>query len=344
MNRALRLVAILAVGSCWFAGCGFGDRRPSPPRPSLFRRLKTLTVAPEDTAERLAVTAVKTARADYAFRLDVLQKYYHSVGNIHKLTWAKREMENLRETKKFKWEGVPAVLPPGRETLEQPDERLLVEDVVGARRDYKDAVAKLLAYYEQQGLVFKAKVIRNMQERLDPIRIYMYFLSAEIPPADLKTNQVIAEADDLYLRAWELHQSGRGVILFRIWANYKKQRQALAMLLELVEKYPRSTRASMAAYYIAEIYKEYFEENLRAVTWYERAWQWDGGIPKPARFQAAVIHDLRLYNTEEALRCYRLVVRDETFDKGNVDFALKRIKALGGATTGAPKPTSRPAP
>ncbi len=344
MNRVLRLATILAVGSCWFAGCGFGDRRPSPPRPSLFRRLKVLTVSQQDTEEREAVTAVKTARADYAFRLDILLKYYHSIGNMHKLTWARREMENLRQSKKFKWEGVPAVLPPGRESLEDPDERLLVENLVGARRNYQATVTKLIAYYEQKGLRFKAKVIWNMQERLDPIRTYMYFLSAEIPPADVKTNQVLSEADELYLRAWELHKTGRGIILFRIWVNYKKQRQALAILQELIERYPRSTRASMAAFYIAEIYKEYFDENLRAVNWYERAWQWDRGIPKPARFQAGVIYDLRLYNTEDALRCYRLLLKEETFDKGNVDFALKRIRALGGTTTGAPKPTSGPAP
>lgn len=344
MNRAMRLVTVLAVSSCWFAGCGFGDRRPSPPRPSLFRRLKVLTVLPQDVAERQAVTAVKTARADYAFRLDILQKYYQSIGNIHKNTWAKWEMENLRQSKKFKWEGVPAVLPPGRESLENPDERLLVEHVVGARRGYKAAVTKLLVYYEQQGLIFKAKVIRNMQERLDPIRTYMYFLSAEIPPADLKTNQAIPEADELYLKAWELHQGGRGIILFQIWANYKKQRRALAKLLELIEKYPRSTRASMAAYYIAEIYKEYFDENLRAVNWYERAWQWDPRISKPARYQAAVIYDLRLYNTEDALRCYRLVLKDETWDKGNLERAEDRIRALGGTVPGPPKPPGGPAP
>jgi len=173
----------------------------------------------------------------------------------------------------------------------------------------------------------------------------MYFLSAEIPPGDLKTDHVISAADELYLKAWDLHQGGRGLILFRIWARYPKQREALALLLELIEKYPRSTRTPMTAYFIAEIYKEYFDENLRAVNWYQRAWQWEPNISKPARFQAAVIHDLRLHNTEEALKCYRMVLQDETFDSGNLKFARERINALSkAAPTETPGPPPRSAP
>ncbi len=346
MNRALRLVTILAVSSWWFVG-GCHGRRPSPPRRSLFRRLKVLTVSPSpDAAKELrAVTAVETSRVKYRFHLNVLKDYYHSIGNIGKLTWATREISNLQRAKTFQWQGVPTIHPPAREALEEPDERLLVENVVSARRDYQTAVIKLLAYYESQNLTFKAKAIRNMQERLYPFRTYMYFLSAEIPPADLKTDQVIPEADELYLEARNLHEQSKGIVLFRIGASFPKQRRALALLTELMQKYPRSTRAPMAAFFIAEINKEYFQENLRAVKWYERAWQWDPNISVPARFQAAVIHDLRLHNTKEALECYRMVLRYETFNSDNVDFARDRIKVLTKrAATGVPLPPGEPAP
>lgn len=344
MNKALRLVTILAVSSCWSVG-GCNDRPPAPPRPSLFRRLKVLTVSPDDITERRAVTAVETARVNYTFHLNVLKGYYERVGNMDKLTWTRREMNNLQRAKRFQWRPAPAIVAPGRESLEKPDERLLVEHVVGARRNYQLAVTKLLTYYERENRRFKAKVIKNMQERLDPIRTYMYFLSAEIPPADLKTDQVISAADELYLKARDLHEQSKGLVVLRMGVNFPKQRWALAILLDLVSKYPRSTRVPMAAYFIAEIYKEYFDENLRAVNWYQRAWQWDPNISKPARFQAAVIHDLRLQNTEEALKCYRMVEQYETFDSGNLKFARDRIKALEkGATTETSPPPPQPAP
>lgn len=304
-----------------------------------------LTVSPEAVVERRTVTAVETSRVNYMFHLNVLKDYYQNIGNIGKLTWATREINNLQRARAFQWRGIPAILPPARESLEEPDERLLVENVVSARRDYQTAVIKLLAYYERQNLTFKANVIRNMQERLYPFRTYMYFLSAEIPPADLKTDRVIPEVDALYLEARNLHEQNKGVVLFRIGVNFPNQRRALALLTELMRKYPRSTRAPMAAFFIAEIYKEYFQENLRAVKWYERAWQWDPNISVPARFQAAVIHDLRLRNTKEALECYRMVLQNETFDSDNVKFARDRIKVLTKrAATAMEPPPGEPAP
>jgi len=324
MNRARMPATILVMFPCWFV-CGC-DRPPSPPRPSLFKSLKVLSIAPGE--ERKLVTVVESARVEYMSHLKVLNKYYQRVGTMDKLTWARREMDNLRRARTFEWQGAPAGIMPGRESLEKPDERLLVEHVVAARRNYQAAVTRLLAYYERQNRTFKARAIKNMQERLDPIRTYMYFLSAEIPPADLKTDQVISAADELYLKARSLHEQSKGLVLFRIGVNFPKQRRALALLLELMRKYPRSTRAPMAAYFIAEIYKEYFRENLRAVNWYRRAWQWNPNISKPARFQAAVIHDLRLHNTAEAMECYRMVLEHERFDSGNVNFARDRIKEL----------------
>ena len=151
----------------------------------------TVSPSPDADVECRTVTAVETSRVNYMFHLNVLKDYYESIGNIGKLTWATREVNNLQQARTFQWRGVPAILPPARESPEKPDERLLVEHVVSARRNYQTAVIKLLAHYESQNLTFKAKVIRNMQERLYPFRTYMYFLSAEIPPADLKTDRVI---------------------------------------------------------------------------------------------------------------------------------------------------------
>jgi hypothetical protein len=98
--------------------------------------------------------------------------------------------------------------------------------------------------------------------------------------------------------------------------------------MDLVHTYPTSTRIALSAYYIGEIYKEYFDENYRGVLWYERAWQWDPGITQPARFQAAVVYDYRLHHRGKAVELYRLVLQDETFNVTNTLFAERRIEEL----------------
>ncbi len=113
--------------------------------------------------------------------------------------------------------------------------------------------------------------------------------------------------------------------------NYGKQRKALGMFRELVRRYPNSTRIAESAYYIGDIYKEYFDEDVRAVQWYQRAWEWDPKILKPARFQAAVVYDLLLAQPGKALPLYQAVLKYEQFNGSNVNFATNRIKHLTGA-------------
>ncbi len=64
--------------------------------------------------------------------------------------------------------------------------------------------------------------------------------------------------------------------------------------------------------------------------WYERAWQWDQNILKPARFQAATVWDYRLQNKAKAVECYKLAIQHEQFNSSNVSFAHRRIRELMG--------------
>ena len=110
--------------------------------------------------------------------------------------------------------------------------------------------------------------------------------------------------------------------------NYRRQRQALLLFRQLVEKYPNSTKIAQSAFYIGEIYREYFRQHIRAVHWYRRAWEWDPNIILPARFRAAVTYDYHLAEYTKALKLYREVVKKETFDWTNVAFANRRIEQL----------------
>ena len=155
--------------------------------------------------------------------------------------------------------------------------------------------------------------------------------AAEVPPAALKPVEVIPQADEMYEKAVALHEEGKGILHIFATTSYPKQRQALGILLRMVRLYPRSTKIALAAYHIGEIYKEYFNENIRAVHWYGRAWQWDVNITKPARFQAATVHDIRLLNRAKAIELYRQVILHEQFNSTNVRWSHNRIRDLTGS-------------
>ena len=323
MRPVSRLTAFGVVACCVLCGC---DVPASPPKTAEGKAAKFVAVAPGPELD--AVTALETARVNYDYRLQVLVDYYFKVGNMDKHNWAVREKNNLAQARTFVWEGVPQVLAPTGESLADADEHVLVEYAVSARNNYIDAVEKLAAVYEHQQQAFKAGLVRNMQQRLDPVRTYMYFLEAEIPPAEMKPETVVPEADAMFKEALSLHRQGKG--LLPGLTDYNKQRQALMKFLKLVHKHPRSTKIALAAYYIAEIYKEYFNENVRAVHWYERAWQWDPNVPEPARFQAATVYDIRLHNFTRAVECYRQALQHDPERWGNDATAQKRIEELTG--------------
>jgi len=303
-------------------GC---DVPPPPPNTADGRPVKTVLVNPADAAEAAAVRQLRAAEAQYRQALEALRAYYEKTGNYDKQRWVEREQKNLTRSRPWKYTGLEAPAPTGRTPIENVGEPGLVEQVLAARQGWKEALAALEDHYQAEGLNFKLALIRNVQRRFDPVRTYRYFLEAEIPPASLRPTEAIAAADALYQRALKLHREGKPLPAV---TDYNKQRKALLLLLELVRKYPTSTKIAKAAFYIGEIYKEYFNENIRAVHWYQRAWQWDPKLMLPARFQAAVVYDYRLAQPGKALPLYQAVLRHEQFNASNVSFAAQRIEEL----------------
>ena len=337
MRRMLTITSatLLLWGGLLLGGCGGSmpgiDLAPAPPRTANWRLPDKLAVAQGNNEELTAVTDSEKARVNYRYRLVVLRDYYRATGSMDKLRWAERELGNLDNAYTFTWEGIPRIEPPPGESLAGADEHVLVEYAVAARREFLAGLDKLLAYYQSAAPnAYKTRRVANVKARFDPVRTYVYFLEAEVPPGDLKPVEVNPAADALYQAAYRDYYYGKGILGFAATTDYARQRRALAQFLELVHRYPRSTKIGLAAYFIGEIYKEYFNENVRAVLWYERAWQWDPGIPLPARFQAATVHDLRLFNRAKAIECYRQAIIHEQFSPTNVQFAHRRIAELTG--------------
>ncbi len=322
--------SVVMLGAVCFSvavmsGC---DTKPHPPGAGLFGGGTDLQIAPDDAAEYEVVLAMEHARAIYEARLIALHSYYLEASHIHKTVWAFRELANLRDAKAFQWQD--ATIPPAVDTPTPPDapEGAMVERVVEARLAYQRQVDTLARYYEQSRQDFKASAIRNMEARLDPIRTYLYISSAEYPPLTLRPRDDIPEANALFSQAVTLFRQGKGFTRTALTTNYRKQREALRLFLELVQNYPTSSKIALSAYYIAEIYKEYFDENLRAVNWYERAYTWLPTLNEPARFQAATVYDIRLNDKIRAIELYQAAIEREPFNRSNAKFAIQRIGEL----------------
>jgi hypothetical protein len=319
---------LLALAGCvLLAGCPI-DAKKDPMRKGFkegFKVIDTLAVSPGDAAEVAAVTAAEVARVQYRYRLTILRGYCNSIGDADRYNWSGKELENLDDAQWFTWTGIPEVLPPKGESLSDADPRLLVEFVLATRAAYKQEMRNLQKFYTERLSVNKAEFISRVRQRLDPVRTYVYFFSAEAPPENMKPVNVIPAAEELYAKALKIYKQSSIVPLI---PNYKKQRQALRLFLTITEQHPTSTRSPWAAFYIGHIYREYFNEDVRAVMWYQRAWKWNPRIQVGARFQAAVVWDYRLQNHEKALELYQAVLENEFEDLTNRTFARRRIVEL----------------
>jgi len=318
-HRRITIVLLCAVVG---AGCNV---RPDTPSVKWYESsIKVLDLDAGDPKEATLVADVETARRNYLNAIEALAAFYEEIGDLQKTQWAKRELMNLEKVQEFTWGGLdpmlvkPTLLPSGK------NQHDLVENVLLARQQYRLAVDKLAEYYETKD-EFKAHVVHVMQERFHPEDTFMYFLTAELPPQNLKPTRIYPKANQLYEKAKQLYLEGSRLPAM---ADYDKQREALTLFHRLVRNYPDSTRIALSAFYIGEIYKEYFREHYLAVLWYERALMWDPLVPKPVRFQAAVQYDFNLDDKINALEYYKAAVSKEPWFKSNRDYSLGRIKEI----------------
>lgn len=203
----------------------------------------------------------------------------------------------------------------------------LVEDLALARQNYHQYLTALITYYNQKGFRHKAVWAERELADLKTVKTYRYLVDAETPGAKLVPRDSIPEADALYEDGMNYARQGgyRGVPLVY---NTKTLKKALEKFNKVLADYPTSDKIDDAAFYAGEIYKEYFNDNLRAVQYYQRTWQWNPETEHPARFQAAVIYDFRLHDRDRALELYQQVVQYETRNRSNLRFSTRRIQQL----------------
>jgi tetratricopeptide (TPR) repeat protein len=214
-------------------------------------------------------------------------------------------------------------LPTIPAAANEPD---LVERVVFYRSMYARSLRALREYYRSQGNEAKRLWAEEELRQVWQIKPYRYILEAEAPPAPVKADASIAEADDLYSQGLILlEQATRGSSGF----DKDLMKQSLAKFKELVQKYPTSDKVDKTCYYIGLIQDQYFPDDVQiALVWYQRAWETNPNLKMPARFNAARIYDVKLHDRVKALEMYRRVIKEETFNKANVDTATVRMAEL----------------
>ncbi|HOA72082.1 MAG TPA: hypothetical protein PL151_05795 [Phycisphaerae bacterium] len=279
-------------------------------------------------------------REGYIQYLRALVTFYSENGYEQKANWARAELKDLNKVKMGNYV-MDAEVPVAPDTTPEipaipvadayePD---LVEEMHHHRKMYTDCLRALVAFYTENGFDEKANLARAEMTDLQKVHRYNYILDAELPLPSLRPTESIAEADKLYEEGLRLLEKGGHRVLF--FYHEGTMKKALNKFKELIAKYPTSDKIDDAAYYIAEIHKEYGQErdNLLAIEWYKRAIEWNPNLPHPAWSHAAHILDFRLHEREKALEWYYLVLENEKDQTDprfamNVEVAHKRIREL----------------
>jgi tetratricopeptide (TPR) repeat protein len=185
----------------------------------------------------------------------------------------------------------------------------LVEKMAANRQAYQRSLQALIQYYSASGNYGKTSWAQEELTALNRIPQYQYIIEAQVMPATLTATESIAAADQLYAEAEELERKA-GVIPVAALKDEEVLRAALRKYGQLISTYPTSDKIDDAAYKMARIH-EGFRDYTIALSFYQRAYQWDASTPYPARFRAADILDHKLHRRAEALAVYQEAIVKE---------------------------------
>jgi len=218
-------------------------------------------------------------------------------------------------------EPLPLAAPSSSDQIE------LVEQMTSHRQAYRRSLQALIQHYDAAGDHQKVTWAKTELAALDRIPMYRYIVEAQVFPATLRATERIPAADQLYQEAEELNRKA-GVM--PVLKNEEVLRAALEKYGQVIRQYPTSDKIDDAAYKMGEI-NEYFNDFTLALSFYQRAYQWDAATPYPARFKAANILDRRLRRRAEAVELYQeAIIKEAQFDSWRIP-AERRVKEL---TTG----------
>jgi tetratricopeptide (TPR) repeat protein len=200
----------------------------------------------------------------------------------------------------------PAGVPGGTVDLNATTEADQVEKVEQARQEYRQSLEMLVDYYARMGNNRQLEWAKSELSALKSMPQYSY-IADTIPGPQLKATVVIPEADALFLQAKKLYDEGNELVVVK---DRGMMRQAMGLYKELIRKYPTSDKIDDSAFAVGTI-DEYFKDYQSALTYYQRAYQWDNNTPHPALFKAGYVMDKYLRRKADALELYQEALKAE---------------------------------
>jgi len=216
-------------------------------------------------------------------------------------------------------------VPPAMPATSTHSEVETVEHLAVARESYRTALEALKQYYVSAGNATKLAWVERELAGFASSDKFHYLNEMELAGADLHGTMSIPAADQLFKEAMEFKN-------YPAWPDIKKEKLIVALqkFRTIITDYPMSDKIAASAFRMGEIYEGfYYQDPVRAVQCYERCWQWNPKTEYPAKFNAAVLYDEKLFNRAKAVELYNIVVLEDS-NPDHVKQALKRIKALTG--------------
>ena len=210
--------------------------------------------------------------------------------------------------------------------LEGTSQAEIAEQIAFHRQAYRNALEKIVDYYEQTGNQMKLTWAQRELSAFHSMPKYHYIIQASVAGPDLRAQNNIREANLMFQEALQ-YEKKAGPVVFLKNKNYL--RLALTGYNELIKKHPTSDKIDDAAFHAAGIYK-YLKDYELAVLYYKRTYQWNPNTEYPARFIEAQILDEKLHRRDEALDAYMLALKasGEGEHLEWVEYAKQKVRKL----------------
>ena len=157
-------------------------------------------------------------------------------------------------------------------------EIMIVEKVVSARKEYKAALEKLVAFYTLTKDARKLREAKGELASLNAIPQHEYVIVAESLGPNIRPLKNIPAAEKLYAEARSLDTAPGPNVM-------RSRHRALNLYLTVISRYPECNRVADCAYYIGRIYEFTIIDYHRAVVYYEKTFEWDPVTAHPARIR-----------------------------------------------------------
>jgi tetratricopeptide (TPR) repeat protein len=203
----------------------------------------------------------------------------------------------------------------------------VVEKMTASRTAYQNGLQALIRYYNDTGNHDKLAWAKEELTALDRIPQYQYIIEAEVFGPNLKAKDQIPAADAMYREAQKLYDDAGGRLPV---AQFKDKQYLLAALRkygQVVSSFPTSNKIGDAAYMMGRIHED-LGDNVIALQFYQRAYQWDPATTTRARLKAAEILDKKLHRRAEALTIYQEIIDKEARYPDRKRAAESRVEQL----------------